>query len=87
VFLVVLILVVLNALITESLVSNTVVSLVLIVCGAALLFGLAFLSRSIVAWSWRTQHQICPDCLSDMTRGAKVCPFCGFRPAGPTISA
>jgi hypothetical protein len=26
-------------------------------------------------------HQYCPDCLSYMTRGAKVCPFCGFRPA------
>jgi hypothetical protein len=25
-------------------------------------------------------YQYCPDCLSYMTRGAKVCPFCGFRP-------
>jgi hypothetical protein len=28
----------------------------------------------------RDLHQHCPDCLSYMTRGAKVCPFCGFQP-------
>jgi len=31
----------------------------------------------------RDLRQYCPDCLSYMTRGAKVCPFCGFRPEAP----
>lgn len=28
----------------------------------------------------RASSQYCPDCLQYMTRGARVCPFCGFRP-------
>jgi len=28
----------------------------------------------------RRMYQWCPDCLQYMTRGARVCPFCGFRP-------
>jgi len=28
----------------------------------------------------RRLYQWCPDCLQSMTRGARVCPFCGFRP-------
>jgi hypothetical protein len=24
-------------------------------------------------------HQYCPDCLKYMTRGARVCPYCGFH--------
>lgn len=34
----------------------------------------------------RDRSQYCPDCLSYMTRGANVCPFCGFRPEGATPS-
>lgn len=29
----------------------------------------------------RAQYQWCSDCLQYMRRGARVCPFCGFRPA------
>jgi hypothetical protein len=35
----------------------------------------------------RDLRQYCPECLSYMTRGAKVCPFCGFRPEAPPRSA
>lgn len=28
----------------------------------------------------RRYYQWCPECLQAMTRGAHVCPFCGFRP-------
>lgn len=28
-------------------------------------------------------HQYCPDCLKYMTRGARVCPYCGFREEQP----
>lgn len=27
----------------------------------------------------RRTRQYCPDCLQYMTRGARVCPYCGFR--------
>lgn len=26
-------------------------------------------------------YQYCPECFSRMTRGARVCPFCHFRPS------
>jgi hypothetical protein len=26
-----------------------------------------------------SNHQYCPECLQFMRRGARVCPFCGFR--------
>jgi hypothetical protein len=41
------------------------------------------LGALISASMWTTTHQYCPDCLSDMTRGATVCPFCGFRERTP----
>jgi hypothetical protein len=28
----------------------------------------------------RVRFQYCPDCFQSMTRGAHVCPWCGFRP-------
>jgi hypothetical protein len=34
-------------------------------------------------WSRHKVYQYCPECLSYMARGAKVCPFCGFRPETP----
>lgn len=37
------------------------------------------LLRLWVQSAWNATHQYCPDCLSYMTRGAQVCPFCGFR--------
>jgi hypothetical protein len=30
-------------------------------------------------WIQCRSIQYCPDCLKDMTRGACVCPYCGFR--------
>ena len=36
-----------------------------------------------VEWSRHKVYQYCPECLSYMARGAKVCPFCGFRPEVP----
>jgi hypothetical protein len=30
-------------------------------------------------WVQESDHQYCPDCLQYMTRGARVCPYCGFR--------
>jgi hypothetical protein len=31
------------------------------------------------AWIQGRSIQYCPDCLKYMTRGARVCPYCGFR--------
>ncbi len=33
----------------------------------------------------RRNRQYCPDCLSYMSRGAHVCPFCGFRDASSAL--
>jgi hypothetical protein len=30
-------------------------------------------------WKQGSNRQYCPDCLKYMTRGARVCPYCGFR--------
>jgi hypothetical protein len=40
------------------------------VCSPLVMLGVWIQGRSI---------QYCPDCLQYMTRGARVCPFCGFR--------
>jgi hypothetical protein len=87
VILVLLVLVVLNALVAAARVSDAVIGMALLVCGAALLFLLCFFVGIVRTWSWNAQHQYCPDCLRYMTRGANVCPFCGFRAeAAPPMS-
>jgi hypothetical protein len=45
--------------------------------------GLAFIALLILAECTLRDgnRQYCPDCLQYMTRGAHVCPFCGFRDA------
>ena len=48
--------------------------------GFGVMISLFLLSLLWIERSSRDLHQYCPDCLSYMTRGAKVCPFCGFRP-------
>ena len=40
------------------------------VCSPLAMLGVWIQCRSI---------QYCPDCLKYMTRGARVCPYCGFR--------
>jgi hypothetical protein len=40
------------------------------VCGPLAMLG---------AWIQGWAIQYCPDCLKYMTRGARVCPYCGFR--------
>jgi hypothetical protein len=34
---------------------------------------------TIILWLQGRLIQFCPDCLKSMTRGARVCPYCGFR--------
>lgn len=46
----------------------------------AVLVALLCLVTLPVERSRHKRYQYCPECLSYMTRGAKVCPFCGFRP-------
>jgi hypothetical protein len=43
--------------------------------------GLAFVSLwgFVARWDHDSKHQYCPDCLKYMTRGARVCPYCGLR--------
>ena len=61
--------------------------LALIFLLVALMMG-AFYTLGIVVMHTlhRVRSQYCPDCLQAMTRGAHVCPWCGFRPgdASPT---
>lgn len=50
------------------------------------LAGLVVLICLVLLWeerSSRAMYQYCPECLSYMTRGATVCPFCGVRGAAP----
>lgn len=39
-------------------------------------FGLLLL---LLVWVENRAIQYCPDCLQYMTRGARVCPYCGFQ--------
>jgi hypothetical protein len=66
-----------------GLVSETVGVIMLLVSGLAILFSFWALAGVVLWWSWNARHQYCPDCLSYMTRGAQVCPFCSFRPGTP----
>jgi hypothetical protein len=54
--------------------------MLLLISALALLAALISLILLVSALLCRDPHQHCPNCLSYMTRGAKVCPFCGFRP-------
>jgi hypothetical protein len=62
-----------------GLVSETIGAIMLLATGLAILLSLCALAGVVLWWSWNAQPQYCPDCLSYMTRGATVCPFCGFR--------
>jgi hypothetical protein len=33
----------------------------------------------VARWDQDSKRQYCPECLQFMRRGARVCPFCGFR--------
>jgi hypothetical protein len=62
----------------------TLLLFVLFLGGLGVLFGLLGM---IILWLHSRSIQYCPDCLKYMTRGACVCPYCGFRaepaPAAP----
>ena len=39
-------------------------------------------------WVQESERQYCPECLQFMRRGARVCPFCGYRDGhAPTSTA
>jgi hypothetical protein len=84
--LVVLVLASLYPLANAELIPDSLIGMLFLLCGAALLVGLFFFAPLYVQqWYCRMTRQYCPDCLSYMTLGAHVCPFCGFR-AEPTRS-
>jgi hypothetical protein len=41
----------------------------------------------VACWNHDSNHQYCPDCLQYMTRGARVCPYCGLRDDQASTSA
>jgi hypothetical protein len=51
-----------------------------VIAGLVVLNGCIVLVAAVIS---SPVDQYCPDCLSYMTRGAKVCPFCGFRETPP----
>jgi len=57
--------------------------ILLLLSALAAMVVLICLILLVGAWLRRDLHQYCPDCLSYMMRGAKVCPFCSFRPETP----
>jgi hypothetical protein len=63
-----------------GLVPDAIGAIMLLVSGLAVIVSLFCLLFLWLEWSYRDTYQYCPDCLSYMTRGANVCPFCGFRP-------
>jgi hypothetical protein len=54
----------------------TALFVVLLFGGIGVLFGPL---GTIMLWLQGRVIQYCPDCLKYMTRGARVCPYCGFR--------
>jgi hypothetical protein len=54
---------------------HTTVGIMLVLFVAAL----GSLAVMIVCWLGERTVQYCPECLTSMTRGAYVCPYCGFR--------
>ena len=65
--------------------SHTLVSLLFVAGGLAFVTLLGF----VELLRHDSTHQYCPECLKYMTRGARVCPYCGFRdaPAPVTVPA
>ena len=63
-----------------GLVPEFIFAVMFLLCALAVMVTLFFLLLLWVERSSRNVYQYCPECLSYMTRGAKVCPFCGFRP-------
>jgi hypothetical protein len=56
---------------------NPPVALFLTLVASLILFMVPFVFLALLLE--RRTRQYCPDCLQYMTRGARVCPFCGFR--------
>ena len=71
---------------SNATVPNVLAGMLLLLSCLGVVLSLVFLLILWVEWSCRDAYQYCPECLSYMARGAKVCPFCGFRPEGPTAS-
>lgn len=63
-----------------GLVPEFIFAIMFLLCALAVMVALFFLLLLWIERSSRDLYQYCPDCLSYMTRGANVCPFCGFRP-------
>jgi hypothetical protein len=57
--------------------SHTLVTLLFVAGGLAFVMLLGFGEL----WQLDSNRQYCPDCLKYMTRGARICPYCGFREA------
>jgi hypothetical protein len=55
--------------------TRTLVSLFFIAGGLAFVTLCGFVAR----WDQDSKRQYCPECLQFMRRGARVCPFCGYR--------
>ena len=55
--------------------ARTLVSLLFIAGGLAFVTLCGFVAR----WDQDSKRQYCPECLQFMRRGARVCPYCGFR--------
>lgn len=62
-----------------DLVPDAIGDTMLLLSALASVAALVSLIWLVVALVCRASHQYCPECLSYMTRGATVCPFCGFR--------
>jgi hypothetical protein len=58
---------------------NPLGGILLLLCAIAGVVALTSIVALVFALLCPPVYQYCPDCLSYMTRGAKVCPFCGFR--------
>jgi hypothetical protein len=58
---------------------------VMLLLRAALALPAACISLIILVFAWLRPavYQYCPECFSYITRGAKVCSFCHFRPQTP----
>jgi hypothetical protein len=58
---------------------NALAGILLLLSCLGVVLSLFVLLQWWITSALRATRQYCPDCLSYMTRGANVCPFCGFR--------
>jgi hypothetical protein len=59
---------------------NPLGGILLLFCGIAGCIALISFVTLVFVLLCPPMYQYCPDCLSYMTRGARVCPFCNFQP-------